>query len=804
MQRALLVCLAAMFLFALGALAVANVPDSREAFDKEAYYEAVAAKEMEVATRTQLDLLKAAGYYDGDGGSGNEIDNQGGPDGAGYIWKDSEEPDGPTYEWIDITGTGTSVIADLSDDDTVGPFDIGFDFPFYGTSENQFWVQSNGVISFFSNYVSLWNDEMPSDSYDAMIGWFWDDLDPANGGSGADILYENMTLDGQDALVIEFFEMDEFPDGPDVPTMTAEMILFADGTVKLQYMNVDNGWDIGGGTIGIQSDGGEFGLTALHNGSINGYPYNELAIEFYMADPDASVSGYVYDEADNQPIQGATVTIGIGSDVTDASGFYEIPEAYSGTNEYLVVADNYFDESGTLTLEEGANTHDFYLEWYTTEGDILIWDGDETPGSAAAIEEILNDFGFETYYTTQFDEVEWNEYMAVFVFLGVYPNYYPIYTDDPEETVMVNYLNSGGSLYIEGNDIFGFNSPQNLLALLPLTNIADGSADLSSVEGVDGSYMEGANMTYAGENNYIDEFNGTGSAIDILFNPSDGAGCGTIDNGEDYNTACFSFEVGNLVDGADDPNTREYLIEGLLEHWEISTGPVDFSLTGTNTVIPPEGGTVTYDVSLVSELPYTIPGLRYWTDVILPNGQTFGPLFSIPFTHTPFMDVTVIGMQQIVPALAPGGTYTYTGYVGFYPDPLLDDDFTFEKVGAGADGAGGYLNKALWPASGDWTAADGTAETVSALPERYQLGEAYPNPFNPSTTLRVALPEAAELELAVYNVAGQRVTTLQNGRLGAGEHTFTFDANGLASGIYFLHAVVPGELDAVRKLTLMK
>ena len=75
------------------------------------------------------------------------VDSTGGPDDYGYTWIDSEEPGGPTFSWIDITGIGTEVFG-LFDDNNVGPFPIGFDFPYYWYTVNQFWVNANGAISF--------------------------------------------------------------------------------------------------------------------------------------------------------------------------------------------------------------------------------------------------------------------------------------------------------------------------------------------------------------------------------------------------------------------------------------------------------------------------------------------------------------------------------------------------------------------------------------------------------------------------------------------------------------------------------
>ncbi|MCB2200194.1 S8 family serine peptidase [bacterium] len=93
---------------------------------------------------------------------------------------------------------------------------------------------------------------------------------------------------------------------------------------------------------------------------------------------------------------------------------------------------------------------------------------------------------------------------------------------------------------------------------------------------------------------------------------------------------------------------------------------------------------------------------------------------------------------------------------------------------------------------------------TSILPKAYGLSHANPNPFNPTTTLRVALPTDAKLTVTVFNILGQKVTVLADRRFRAGYHTLLFDGSNLASGIYFVHANVPGKLNQVRRVLLLR
>jgi beta-N-acetylhexosaminidase len=88
------------------------------------------------------------------------------------------------------------------------------------------------------------------------------------------------------------------------------------------------------------------------------------------------------------------------------------------------------------------------------------------------------------------------------------------------------------------------------------------------------------------------------------------------------------------------------------------------------------------------------------------------------------------------------------------------------------------------------------------LPSRITL-ENYPNPFNPSTTIRYGLPERAHVSLTIYNTLGQRVTTLVNRDDGPGMHQVRFDGGNLASGVYF-YRLEAGSFYETRKLVLAK
>ncbi len=249
---------------------------------------------------------------------------------------------------------------------------------------------------------------------------------------------------------------------------------------------------------------------------------------------------------------------------------------------------------------------------------------------------------------------------------------------------------------------------------------------------------------------------------------------------------------------------------------EATTPPAQLTLTNLTGDIPADGGVLLYDVTLVNNTGGTFTGVDFWTSVLIPGGQILVPLyFQGGLTVTPFMNVTVSGLQ-VVPVFAPAGEYTYTGHLGYYPNDELSDSFSFNKLGAARVTHGSSFNfdPADWIASGEIEFVDSqpasspgdAIEPVTgvALPDSFILESAYPNPFNSSTTIKVILPIASELQLTVSNIAGQQVAVLADGAVNSGHHSFTFDASDLASGVYFVHAFTPGELNEIQKILLIR
>jgi len=137
-----------------------------------------------------------------------------------------------------------------------------------------------------------------------------------------------------------------------------------------------------------------------------------------------------------------------------------------------------------------------------------------------------------------------------------------------------------------------------------------------------------------------------------------------------------------------------------------------------------------------------------------------------------FKAITTIGQPSPIGNVA---GYSYIGYYGFWQTILG------QEVGI----------------------KDRTANAASNLPNVFSLAQNHPNPFNPITQVNYALPRDCNVKLSIYNILGQKMTTLVDGKQKAGYKTAPWDAGSLSSGIYF-YRLQAGDFVETRKMVLLK
>lgn len=94
-------------------------------------------------------------------------------------------------------------------------------------------------------------------------------------------------------------------------------------------------------------------------------------------------------------------------------------------------------------------------------------------------------------------------------------------------------------------------------------------------------------------------------------------------------------------------------------------------------------------------------------------------------------------------------------------------------------------------------------ESNKTIPKEYHLHQNFPNPFNPTTTIRYDLPKDGLVQLEVFDILGRKITTLVNTRQSAGRYDINFDASNLASGIY-IYKLQSGEYNSSKKMIFLK
>ena len=114
----------------------------------------------------------------------------------------------------------------------------------------------------------------------------------------------------------------------------------------------------------------------------------------------------------------------------------------------------------------------------------------------------------------------------------------------------------------------------------------------------------------------------------------------------------------------------------------------------------------------------------------------------------------------------------------------------------------------IFTASGEYTidemiAANKDGYVPTSQPVSFNLSEAYPNPFNPSTSLEISLNVASNVSITAYNVMGQLVSTIHDGNMDAGTHAITWNASNVASGMYIIKAEAAGKV-INQKVMLLK
>lgn len=211
---------------------------------------------------------------------------------------------------------------------------------------------------------------------------------------------------------------------------------------------------------------------------------------------------------------------------------------------------------------------------------ILVLNLDGNNSSAPVIGATLDLLDAEYEILTTFP-ADLSVYEGVFVCLGIYSNNYVLTNNDGQ--LLADYLNNGGSIYMEGGDTWYYDPPTVVHPMFNINGVADGSSDLGTILGQAGTFTEDMSFSYTGENSWIDHLEPITPAFKILDNQSPPYGTGIAYDAGTYKTIGVSHEFDGLSDGAS-PSTKVELMTEYLEFLDISLSP-EASFYSSDTLI---------------------------------------------------------------------------------------------------------------------------------------------------------------------------------------------------------------------------
>jgi PKD repeat protein len=192
---------------------------------------------------------------------------------------------------------------------------------------------------------------------------------------------------------------------------------------------------------------------------------------------------------------------------------------------------------------------------------VLIVDMDGNQNSATGMESALADMDVAYEKLSSFPP-DLNLYSTIFVCLGIYSDNHVLTSSEGQS--LANFLNDGGSLYMEGGDSWYYDPQTPVHSMFNISGTSDGSSDLGVINGQTGTFTEGMSFSYSGDNNWIDHISPISPAVTILQNQSPSYGTAVAYDAGDYKTIGSSHEFGGLNDGSS-PSTKEELMQQYLD-----------------------------------------------------------------------------------------------------------------------------------------------------------------------------------------------------------------------------------------------
>jgi len=506
---------------------------------------------------------------------------------------------------------------------------------------------------------------------------------------------------------------------------------------------------------------------------------NNLPVEFTTAIYNQGFKNDTYNITAN--FEGPAGWTGEFTTVNGSFSFGEIDSVQVAIGDSTIVSvminPNGYNGSGKVTVEfESKNNPGMggsaILRIVTIYGtDILVVEASENSAADYVFNSIENVFPGKASIVSRTalnpSTVLDNFQMITWSAGNTLPAFYP-----EEVDAIQNYLDDGGKLFINGQDIgedvFGAGG-QSQFAQGFYNNYLHasytGAGNIYLIKPVPGDPITNGiefvlinpPLPYPDK---IAPFDSYASSIFTYMNGPDVAGIKAAAN--DYKVVYFSFCFEHVPDSDD----RDTLISRMINYFDVEP----MQLPSTPVLVSPANSGIIDSSSVLFVWQQSQPQVsKYWIELDTTDQ------FTSPFVNSDINDTT----------------YLFTG--------LLPNMNYWWRVKA--------LNSAGW---GDYsevrtfsTLFVGMDDGESQIPTKFNLEQNYPNPFNPATTIAYSIPKESQVSLKIYDVMGREVVEVVNGRQSAGSYNVEFDASSLASGTY-LYKLTAGEFISVKKMVLLK
>ncbi|MDP8287798.1 MAG: S8 family serine peptidase, partial [Candidatus Electryonea clarkiae] len=559
--------------------------------------------------------------------------------------------------------------------------------------------------------------------------------------------------------------------------------------------------------------------------------------------PLATLSGIIYDSETEEPVEGAVIAWKSYSDTTDAIGAYSLVDIRTSTDTLIIEAEHYFDyEDNEYEIPDGYNEEDFAID--VLSGDLtgtVIDEFTEEPLLGALVTVIDSRTGLSY---REIETIETGEYLAPALHDGV--RYLVAVTLDsyaPSDTEQVNIRwNRENTRDFELIPIFERNI-EYLQTEQPLETWV-----LTA-----GIVTQGSNITDTAHTDiYFQDSTGWGIQLwdeeprDTANNINRGDEISVtgflVDENDITKIIEFELEVVGIGNPMPEPRTGTTFEMAQNDEREGAWGQISGQI---NRTPPGEGryslivddGSGQCAVLIIDHTGIDLTGMvegdwGLFTGVIgvsrqgvriIPNMQQDIELIEInpptELTAETTEQADPVGLEVTLTWIHDNSLDAFRNYGIFRDGEYIDQsqDTTWSEVLEVPDDWGEYSwtyyvtavyyegeTEASNEVEVTWYFTTVFERLWSGIPTEWALEAIYPNPFNPTLSAVIALPDRSELQISIYNIVGQQVAVLANGIYEAGYQKFAYDGINMTSGIYFLHATVPGKLDEVRKIVLMK